>query len=141
MAISIDVYDSVFKELKDNIKNSFDYKVYTTKMPIQASDKFPQVVLTEEDNALSLGTTRLEETMSRLSYEINIYTQDKNINGKMISRVEIARNLMKIVDITMANSFKMRRIFCRPTPNIDVNIYRITMRYQVNFFDNKKRII
>lgn len=141
MAMSIDVYDNIYKALKEDINNKFDYEVYVTKLPLQATDKFPQIAFTEEDNSLNFGTTKLEETVSRLSYEVNIYTQDKNINGNMVSRVEIARNLMQEIDFVLSNKYKMRRISCRPTPNIDVNIYRITMRYQMNFFDNRKIII
>ena len=141
MVINTEAYDIVFKALKDYINSKISYDAYITKMPIQSTDKFPQVVITEEQNEYNLGTTRMEETISSLSYEINIYTQDKVIDNTKKSRVEIARELMKLVDTVMNQHYGMRRITCRPTPNIDYNIYRITMRYAVNFNDNKMKFI
>lgn len=141
MIINTDVYNEVFRVLKQFVKDNTDYDVYVTKLPLQQSDKFPQVVLTEEENSFNSGTTRGEETVSKLSYEVNIYAQDKVVNGDMKSRVDIARELVALVDNVMNCNYRMRRITCRPTPNIDINIYRMTLRYTVSLNDNRIKFI
>ena len=137
MVMNIDVYDKVYKVLKKFIEENTEYNVYVTKLPIENSNKFPQVVLTEENNSLNTATTRYEETKSLLSYEVNIYAQDKAIGGKKISRIKIARELQQLVDNVLGYNYRMNRILCSPTPNIDTNIYRITMRYTVTLDDNR----
>lgn len=141
MVINIDAYDNVFKTLKDFINENSDYKVYVTKLPIDNSDKFPQVVLTEQDNSLSSATTRMEETRSLLAFEVNIYAQDKVINSSKIARMQIARDLSKLVDNVLGYGYRMQRITCTPTPNLDMNIYRITMRYTGILNDNRIKFV
>ena len=140
MIINLDFYDKIFNILKTFLTEESQYNPIVTKMELRQFDKFPLVVVTEEDNAYLTGTTRFEETKSRLEYEINIYSTDKTVEGKMVSKQEIARELSGLVDNVMGYNLKMRRRSCRPTPNLDKNIYRITMRYRTNANDNTGKL-
>lgn len=99
------------------------------------------VVVEEINNIIDTATTRYEETTSGLTFEINIYIPNNVIIStnplEALSKTEQARELRKMVDEVMGGYYKMRRTFCQPTPNLDKTIYRITMRYDVGFNDNK----
>lgn len=96
------------------------------------------VVIEEIDNRINSATTRYEETISNISFEVNIYCPNDEINGEeVISKMEQARELRKLVDDVLGTYFKLNRIFCQPTPNLDNTIYRITMRYNGRLNDNR----
>lgn len=140
MIINLEVYDKIFHILKDFLQKESKYSPIVTKLSQMQSNKFPLVVITEEENTFLTGTTRLEETRSKLDYEINIYTTDMEINGEKVSKLEIAKELKGLVDNVMNCNLKMRRKACRPTPNLDIDIYRITMRYSTTVNDNTGKI-
>ena len=140
MIINLDIYDKIFQILKQFLQNESQYSPIVSKMELRQSDKFPLVVITEEDNSYLIGTTRLEETKSKLDYEINIYATDKNVNNTLVSKQEIARELAGLVDNVLGYNLKMIRRSCRPTPNLDKNIYRITMRYRARVNDNTGKL-
>lgn len=148
MIINLDVYDKIFQILKTFLQAESKYSPIVTKQELRQTDKFPLVVFTEEDNSYLTGTTRFEETKSRLNYEVNIYATDKVVNetvnetviSKVVAKKEIARELSGLVDNVLGYNLKMIRRSCRPTPNLDKNIYRITMRYRVNLNDNTGKL-
>ena len=140
MIINLDIYDKIFNILKDFLTSESQYNPIVTKMELRQSDKFPLVVITEEDNAYLTGTTRFEETRSRGEYEINIYATDKKVGDNVVSKQEVARELMGLVDNVMNCNLKMIRRSCRPTPNLDKNIYRITIRYRAKINDNTGKL-
>ena len=140
MLMNVELYDKIYKILKDFLTAESAYKPIVTKLPQKQSNKFPLVVITEEDNAYLEGTTRFEETRSKVDYEINIYTTDMAIDDKKISRLEVAKELKGLVDNVMNCNLKMRRRSCRPTPNLDKEIYRITMRYSASVNDNTGKL-
>ena len=140
MLMNIELHDKIYKILKDFLEAESKYKPFVTKLPQKQSNRFPLVVITEEDNAFLTGTTRFEETRSKVDYEINIYTTDTVIGNKKISRLEVSKELKGLVDNVMNCNLKMRRRSCRPTPNLDKEIYRITMRYSATANDNTGKL-
>ena len=140
MIINLEVYDKIFKILKDYLVAESKYNPIVSKQELRQSDKFPLVVVTEEDNAYLTGTTRFEETRSRTEYEINVYTTDTKVDNQIVAKQEIARELVGLIDNVMGYNLKMIRRSCRPTPNLDKNIYRITIRYRTNINDNTGKI-
>ena len=139
--MNIDVYDILYQNLKKHLKENLGYDFEITKLSKKQADRFPLIVFTEEDNALSSSTLRKEETQSNLYYEINIFTRDKTINGKKYYAIEIARDISSHIDMVLGKKYRMNRLFCRPTPNLDDSIYRITMRYSVRLDDNRVKFI
>ena len=140
MIINLEIYDKIFNILKKFLADESQYNPIVSKQELRQSDKFPLVVITEEDNSYLTGTTRFEETKSRLEYEINVYATDKNVNGNMVAKQEIARELVGLIDNVMSYNLRMTRRSCRPTPNLDKNIYRITIRYRGNINDNTGKL-
>ena len=74
-------------------------------------------------------------------YEIEIFAIDKAAANKIISNITICNELKELVDKVMSSYFQLERTLCQPTPNVDKNIYRITMRYTANIWDNKNMLI
>lgn len=100
------------------------------------------IVIEEIDNSIYASTTRFEETVSNLTFEINIYCPNDIVTkDKVMSKMEQARELRKLVDEVMGGHYRLVRTFCQPTPNIDNTIYRITMRYNGKLNDNKLKFI
>lgn len=142
MYLNADAYSLVYNELKKSLKSSLEnYGIEITKLSKQETDRFPLVVLTEEDNVLSERTLNHEETFSDLYYEVNIYTRDKVIDKEKHYAIDIARTISTEVDKVLNGQFHFERTLCRPTPNLDNSIYRITMRYSVKFYDNRVRFM
>lgn len=140
MIINLEIYDKIFNILKKFLADESQYNPIVSKQELRQSDKFPLVVITEEDNSYLTGTTRFEETKSRLEYEINVYATDKNINGNIVAKQVIARELVGLIDNVMSYNLRMIRRSCRPTPNLDNSIYRITIRYRANLNDNTGKL-
>lgn len=140
MIMNLDIYDKIYQILKSFLESESQYSPIVSKEELRQFDRFPLVVITEENNAYLIGTTRFEETKSRLNYEINIYATDKKVGNKVIAKQAIARELSGLVDNVMGYNLRMIRRSCRPTPNTDKTIYRITMRYVGNLNDNTGKL-
>ncbi len=140
MIMNLEAYDKIYQILKTFLQDESQYSPIVSKEELRQSDRFPLVVITEENNSYLIGTTRFEETKSRLEYEINIYATDKKVGNKIVAKQEIARELSGLVDNVMGYNLRMVRRSCRPTPNLDKTIYRITMRYRTNINDNTGKL-
>ena len=141
MRMNIETYDFVYDVIKLQLDTILkDYGVIVLKKSKQEEDRFPLVVVTEEDNVIQFSTLNKEETASKLYYEINIYTRDKLVNGDMKYDMEIARIIAKEIDAVLNMKYKFDRILCEPTPNLDDSIYRITMRYSIVQNDNRIKL-
>lgn len=137
--INIQVFDKLFDNLKNYIQECDVYSATITKKPLKQNDKFPLIVITEEDNVNFSSDIHFTDTISKGYYEINIYTQNKMIDGAMHYDMEIAREYSAIVDNYMSRKLKAVRTYCSPTPNVDNSIYRITMRYEMLISDYRGR--
>ena len=118
----VDVNSLVFTTLYNQINHTFQ-GVDVKDEYIDESSTFPVVTITEDSN------TDYQKTMvhswaphAKLMYSINIYTNSK-------TKKTDARKLLNCIDNTM-HGMKFIKTFCRPTPNVDRTIYRITARYE-----------
>lgn len=145
MVLNIDKYEEVYNTLKEYLKDveTNPYKPSVTKLYKEtiSKDNFPLVVIEEITNNLQSRTFGGNESISTVVYEINIYAINKMVDNKEIGNMTIARELSVLVDKVMGEHYRMRRIYNAPTPNIDKTIYRITMRYQKQIFDNRAKFI
>lgn len=139
--MNITLLDDIYVDLKNYLLLNSIYEPKVLKKSLQQYNKFPLVTITEEDNVFNSGDTTKSQIISSLTYEINIYSTDKVNNNTTISNVEIVRELQKLCDDIMSKEYKMNRISCRPTPNLDETIYRVTMRYTTKIYENRNRII
>lgn len=145
MIVNIDKYEEVYSVLKKYLTDpeTNPYNPSVTKLYKATIDKkkFPLITIEEITNTLSQRTLGGNESISTVVYEINIYAINKIINKEEVGNMTIARQLSALVDNVLGEHFRMRRIYNSPTPNIDTTIYRITMRYEKNLFDNRGKFI
>lgn len=99
------------------------------------------VVITEDDNVNELISTNFNEFTDKILFTIDIYAEDKAMDNTTISNVNIARELASLVDDIMIRKYRMQRIFCKPTPNLDDSIYRLTIKYTKKVISNKNILI
>lgn len=137
--MNVELGDKVYDTLKLYLQNKSSYSPYVLKRALKESDKFPLVTLEEIDNVQTGGTTktRIRELTSKIEFEINIYAIDKSSGSKIIAAPEISNELKALVDKVMTNYFQFTRTVCKPTPNLDDTIYRVTMRYEVGILESK----
>lgn len=138
----VDKTQEICNNLNSYLQENSKYSPLVLRKVIRQADKFPLVTIIEEENSFSSATTRnkVQEVVSNLYYEINIYATDIKTKDKTISNVVITDELKKLVDDVMSVHYGLRRTSCRPTPNLDSTIYRITMRYEGRIFENKNKL-
>lgn len=135
--------NEIYNTLNTYLVEKSLYEPRVIPFALKVSDKFPLVTILEEGNVHSQQTTktRIRETVSNMYYEINIYTNDKIVDNVKTSRVQIADELKELVDKVMGGYYQFERTLCQPTPNLDENVYRITMRYTAMLLENRDRLI
>lgn len=137
--MNIKIFDEIFDNLKKYIEENDIYSATITKKSLKQSNKFPLIVITEENNVNFARDTHFNDTISKGYYEINIYTQNQKIGDLMRYDMEIAREYSELIDNYMSRKLKAIRTHCSPTPNLDNSIYRITMRYEMLVSDYRGR--
>lgn len=130
--MNINYYNYVYKCVDNDLQEKCTHKPNCVRGVPEKPDT-PLVVVQEVNNPHTFTTTRLEETASLYQYEFNIFTKTRNKHNQDI---DIAREISACIDNTMRR-LGCRRIFCRPTPNLDRSIYRIIMRYEKIAADNR----
>ncbi len=138
--MNVSLLDRVYKDIKEYVELKTDYSPRVRKKALKQSDKFPLIVVTEDDNVSEIEDTKFIESTDKIYFSVNIYAQDKAVGNTTISNVNIARELMSLVDDVM-RKYRMKRTSCRPTPNLDDSIYRITMKYTKKVITNKNILI
>jgi hypothetical protein len=139
--MNIDFSNQLYKDLKDYIAEVDTYGTRVRNKSLKESDKFPLITITEDDNVNELIDTRHIETTDKIYISVNIYAQDKAVGNTTVSNVNIARELAELVDRVLGKAYRMERTSCKPTPNLDDSIYRITMKYTKKIITNKNILI
>lgn len=130
-----DLYDTVKTELKNYLEKNSEYKPKVKSLP--TGEDFPKVVLEDISDIETGSDFGKINAFSSVVYEINIYAK----GSRTASERTIAREIKDHVTVVMRDILGMKRIYCEPTPNVDTNIYRYTMRYQVLRNDRRNKFI
>lgn len=139
--MNIDFANQVYKDVKQYVSENDIYSTRVRNKSLKESDKFPLITVTEDDNVNEIVDTRFRESTDKMYFSVNIYAQDKAVENTTVSNVNIARELASMVDEIMGKKYKMKRTSCKPTPNLDDTIYRITMKYTKKIITNKNILL
>lgn len=95
------------------------------------------IIITEVENNLVSNSETLKNNEGKynLTYEIEIYTKDRD----EVSKKEISDELKKLVNEVFDEYYKFTRRICKTAPNADIDVGKIFMRYTA-VIDNNKRI-
>lgn len=119
----IDIENYMFDSVVTAVTSSYPTCTYYS-VSTESPSSFPCITMEEMDNEVyqrSMDSSDLENH-ARVSYEINVYS---NIDEGKKSQ---AKAIAQIIDSVMQSNNFVRE-FYSPMPNIDVTIYRITLRY------------
>lgn len=138
-SMNIDYYDFLFAELKKYLLAKSQYSPTVLKKPMTASPQYPQVVLAEITNAHDTMTIDRMEVTTTLGYEVDIFSTNKTISGKVVDNMPICRELSGLADNVLFH-YGFRRLSSTPTPTVDTTLYRIVNRYTGKMFNMYNQI-
>ena len=124
-----DIFDIKFyPELKEYVEENNLYNAKVVKVNPQDSKVFPIIPVkllpvTNRYNNLSYG----EETYS-FGIEIDIYTIDKTIEDKKVSKKTICDDLTKLIVGYIKDNYHFKIKVTHDAPNIDSSIHRNIVR-------------
>lgn len=128
-------YDSVYRAIKAYLDENCIYKPNCLRA-LPGNPQTPLVIVQEVGNSHAYTSTHFEETTSILQIEFDIYAKTLARNKERHESIDVAREVARQIDCVMTG-FRCRRIYSRPTPNVDREIYRIVARYQRQIIDNR----
>lgn len=73
-------------------------------------------------------------------YEVEIFSMDRVENGKAISKREVTKELINLVNDVFEDYFGFTRVSKKPMPNIDLDVDRFYLRYEGIYDTNTKKI-
>lgn len=123
------IYNNIFQYAKQYIKQKSTYGPEVLKNAPTESDIFPLVIIPECKIVLDDETLKYGETKYQVIFEIEIYTTDKSIGTKKVSRNTIMQELEKLVYEVFEEHYKLLGAEPQAIPNADTNIARETMRF------------
>lgn len=139
--MNTNMVNQLCKDVSKYVKANTDYEVTIVQKSLKQSNKFPLISITEEDNSNVIVSTDFRDKTDLINISVNIYAQDMVLGNTTISNVNIVKELMSLVDDVLSRKYRLMRTSCRPTPNLDNTIYRITARYTKKILSNKNLLI
>ncbi|MEG0552436.1 MAG: hypothetical protein RR533_02740 [Carnobacterium sp.] len=130
------MYNCVYRTLYETIRLKSKFSPYVK--PILTGSDYPIVVIESVENTTLQRLNGGLESISLIGIEINIYTKQMTVGTTTYMAVNVAKEIRNIVDEVCTDMFDMKRVLCKPTPNLDNGaIYRLTMRYNAKQNDNR----
>ena len=135
----VDLINPLRNALKDYLDANSDYNVGVTRYVKHSPSRFPLIEIKQ------LNSTNAETDLQRIiqidnyEFELNIYAKSIENNGDVITEVKVAEDIQYLINELFEVKLNMVRTFCQPTPNLDLDIYRITMRFTCSY--NKRQNI
>ena len=139
--MNIDFTNQVYRDVKEYVSEKSQYAPRVRNKALKESDKFPLITIIEDDNTNELVSINFQESTDKIFISVNIYAVDMPLGNATISNVNIVRELARLVDDIVGKKYKMRRTYCKPTPNLDNTVYRITMKYTKKIITSKNILI
>ena len=124
-----DIYESIFQYAKKYIKEKSIYNPEVFKNAPTESDMFPLVIIPECKIILDNETLKYGEQKYQIIFNIEIYTTDKTVETKRISKQTIMQELEKIVYEVFEEHYGLLGSEPEIRPNADINIARENIRF------------
>lgn len=124
-----DIYENMFQYARQYIKQKSTYSPEVFKNAPTESNIFPLVIIPQCKIILDEETLKYGERKYKVIFEIEIYTTDKSINNKKVSRTTIIQELEKLIYETFEEHYGLLGGEPKITPNADTNVARETIRF------------
>ena len=135
--------NSIVKGVKDGVTPFLqENSLYKPLVKTSATgDTYPMVVIEKSsDREVESDNTRFN-VLSQIEIELNIYAKDMTIENKKVSAKSVAEEIEENIKRYMGGVLHVKRTYDSPTPNIDLTISRITMRYIVKLNERRNYIL
>lgn len=130
------IFDRIFNDICNVLKNeTIDIDVSTELK----NDSYPCVVIDDVRNDNLSSSTCLFEKTDLMDIRIDIYCNEQEIENTVYSGRSIARYILKLIDDVCTQKYRLKRNM-KTTPNVDDNIYRITLHYVSKINPNRNTI-
>ena len=123
------IYNNMFQYAKQYIKQKSIYNPEVFKNAPTESDIFPLVIIPECKIILDDETLKYGETRYQVIFEIELYSTDKTVESKKVSRTTIMQELEKLVYDVFEEHYKLLGREPQIVPNADTNIARETIKF------------
>lgn len=127
MRLDIDIYNQIFQYAKQYIKQKSQYSPEVFKNAPTESNIFPLVIIPQCKVILddeTLKTPSKNERKYKIIFDIEIYSTDKTVGTKKISRQTIISELEDLVYEVFEEHFGLLGEKPQPRVNADTNISR-----------------
>ncbi len=117
-----------FPEQKEYVETNSIYKPHVTKAMPQISKEFPIVPTKLLSVKNKYGNLNYGEETYSFGIEINVYAQDKTINGKKVSKRTICNEVTSHVVEYYKTNYRVTIKTELDVPNVDSNVHRNIIR-------------
>jgi hypothetical protein len=116
--------EKIYPELKEYVEANSIYSPLVTKVYTEQSKVFPIVTVQLVRERQRFGNLTWGEKRYPFRIEINIYSNDKTIDNKKVSKIAITDEISDIVETYFNDSCKVSLLREDDIANIDGNIRR-----------------
>ena len=127
----IDNYEIIFDKYKKFIEENSKYNARVVKYNTNTSTHFPLVTCILSDNRdTNECSIDYIERYEAYYFTIDIYTQDKTVEGKKLASQVINNEICNLTMQFFGEKLRMKKTLNKPTPNLDTSVLRRTIQYQ-----------
>ena len=123
------IYNNMFQYAKQYVKQKSIYNPEVFKNAPTESNIFPLVIIPQCKIILDDETLKYGETKYQVIFEIELYSTDKSIGNKKVSRATIIQELEKLVYDVFEEHYKLLGEEPKAVPNADTNIARESIKF------------
>ena len=123
------IYENIFQYAKQYIKQKSIYSPEVFKNAPTESDIFPLVIIPECKIVLDEETLKYGERKYEIIFEIEIYSTDKTVGNKKISRETIINELENLIYEVFEEHYGLLGEDPTIKPNADTNVARETISF------------
>lgn len=124
-----DIYDKIFQYAKKYIKQKSIYSPEVFKNAPTESDIFPLVIIPKCKIVLDDETLKYGEPKYQVIFEIEIYSTDKTVGSKKVSKDTIISELEKLIYEVFEEHYKLLGREPEIRPNADINVAREVIKF------------
>lgn len=139
MNINEELYQFIKNQIKTQLSKKLTYDVKVKDTP--SGTDFPLVIIQRILSTPPQTDYDHIDSFSKPTYEFDIYAKSKTIGTKTFSARTIAVEIEDVIYEYMSVELGATCTYTGPTPNVDTDVYRITMRFTKTSNDRRNRFI
>lgn len=120
-----DLYEEIYLNLEQYISKNSQYQPQCKKVKPNGTANFPIVTCVEGEYDFSYTTLKYTNEIYNYNLmEINIFAQNKEIDGKLVSGITIKDEIRSHIENYFQNELKLKVKVVPNAPNVDDTVFR-----------------